>query len=48
VYASEGLRGTLVPQFPHLPLLAVVAGLVVFNLLLFTLGLRKFYGKAVS
>jgi ABC-2 type transport system permease protein len=48
VYASEGLRGTLVPQFPHLPLWSVVAGLVVFNVLLFTLGLRKFYGKAVS
>jgi len=24
VYASEGLRGTLVPQFPHLPMLAVL------------------------
>src|SRR5690242_5249496 len=48
VYASEGLRGTLVPQFPHLSLLAVLAALVFFNLLLFTMGLRKFYGKAVS
>ena len=48
VYASEGLRGTLVPQFPHLPLWSVVAGLVLFNAFFFTLGLRKFYGKAVS
>jgi len=48
VYASEGLRGTMVPQFPHLPLLAVVAALVFFNALLLVTGLRKFYGKAVS
>src|SRR6266566_1950510 len=48
VYASEGLRATLVPQFPHLPLLVVLAVLVIFNLLLFTAGLRWFYGKAVS
>jgi ABC-2 type transport system permease protein len=48
VYASEGLRGTLVPQFPHLPLWSVVVALLFFNVLLFTLGLRKFYGKAVS
>jgi ABC-2 type transport system permease protein len=48
VYASEGLRGTLVPQFPHLPMLAVLAGLVFFNVLLFATGLRKFHGKAVT
>jgi ABC-2 type transport system permease protein len=48
VYASEGLRATLVPQFPHLPLLVALAMLAVFNVLLFTAGLRWFYGKAVS
>jgi len=48
VYASEGLRATLVPQFPHLSLVAVLAGLIFFNALLFTTGLRRFYGKAVS
>ena len=48
VYASEGLRGTMVPQFPHLSLLAVLAALVFFNALLLVTGLRKFYGKAVS
>src|SRR5436853_531014 len=26
VYASEGLRATMIPQFPHLPLLAVFVG----------------------
>lgn len=48
VYASEGLRGTLVPQFPHLSLLAVLGALIFFNGLLLGLGLRWFHGKAVS
>jgi ABC-2 type transport system permease protein len=48
VYASEGLRGTLVPQYPHLPLLAVLAGLVFFDVLLLIVGLRQFRKKAVS
>lgn len=48
VYASEGLRGTLVPQFPHLPMAAVLIGLAVFDALFLVLGLRKFRGKAVS
>jgi ABC-2 type transport system permease protein len=48
VYASEGLRGTLVPQYPHLPLLAVLAGLVFFDVLLLIVGLRQFHKKAVS
>src|SRR5579863_3379676 len=48
VYASEGLRGTLVPQFPHLPLLAVLVGLAAFDALFLIAGLRQFRGKAVS
>jgi len=48
VYASEGLRGTLVPQFPHLPVLAVFAALTVFDALFLAVGLRQFHRKAVS
>ena len=48
VYASEGLRGTLVPQFPHLPMVAVVLALLVFDSLLLMLGLRQFRHKAVT
>jgi ABC-2 type transport system permease protein len=48
VYASEGLRGTLVPQFPHLSLLAVLLALVIFDALLLGVGLRQFRGKAVT
>jgi ABC-2 type transport system permease protein len=48
VYASEGLRGTLVPQFPHLPVTAVLIVLALFDAGLLALGLRQFRNKAVS
>ena len=48
VYASEGLRGTLVPQFPHLSLLAVMGGLACFNILFLAVGLRQFHRKAID
>ena len=48
VYASEGLRATMVPQFPHLPLLAVLIGLAAFDGVLLVVGLRQFRNKAVS
>lgn len=48
VYASEGLRGALVPQFPHLPIIAVLLGLLVFDVLFLLLGLRQFRKKAVA
>jgi ABC-2 type transport system permease protein len=48
VYASEGLRGTLVPQFPHLPLAAVLVMLTLFDVVFLALGLRQFDRKAIS
>jgi len=48
VYASEGLRASLVPQFPHLAVVAVLAALAAFDVLLLVLGLRQFDKKAVS
>jgi ABC-2 type transport system permease protein len=48
VYASEGLRGTLVPQFPHLPVAAALLALAIFDALFLAAGLRQFRGKAVS
>jgi ABC-2 type transport system permease protein len=48
VYASEGMRATLVPQFPHLSLVAILIMLVLFDLLLLVVGLRQFEKKAVS
>ena len=48
VYASEGLRGALVPQFPHMPVIAVILALIIFDSLLLMLGLRQFRKKAVT
>jgi ABC-2 type transport system permease protein len=48
VYASEGMRATLVPQFPHLSITAVFVALVFFDALLLIVGLRQFEKKAVS
>jgi len=48
VYASEGLRASLVPGFPHLSMAAVLIALLFFDLLLLGVGLRQFDKKAVS
>lgn len=47
-YASEGLRATLVPQFPHLSTLLILAVLTAFDVLLLVVGLRQFHKKAIS
>ena len=48
VYASEGLRAALVPQFPHLSTIAILFALFFFDVLLLILGLRQFHSKAIS
>ena len=48
VYASEGLRGTLVPQFPHLSVPVVLLVLTIFDAAFLAAGLRQFHRKAVS
>ena len=48
VYASEGLRAMLVPGFPHLSTIAVLAMLAFFDVLLLIVGLRQFEKKAIS
>jgi ABC-2 type transport system permease protein len=47
-YASEGLRASLVPQFPHLPTAAILIALAVFDGLFLFFGLRQFEKKAVG
>jgi ABC-2 type transport system permease protein len=47
VYASEGLRSALVPQFPHLSVTAVFAALVAFDLAFLLFCLHQFRRKAV-
>ena len=48
VYASEGLRGTLAPQYPHISYMVVIVALAVTDVLLIVLGLKQFYRKAIS
>ena len=48
VYASEGLRGALAPQVPHMPMTVVIAVLSVIDAALIALGLNRFFRKAVS
>lgn len=47
-YASEGLRGTLAPQFPHLSLTVILVALTLFDVVFLIVGLRQFHSKAVS
>jgi ABC-2 type transport system permease protein len=48
VYASEGFRSALAPQFPHLPDFIVFGGLLTFNALFLRVGLRQFRKKAIG
>lgn len=48
VYASEGLRAALVPQFSHLSTVGILIALCFFDILLLMLGLRQFEKKAIS
>jgi ABC-2 type transport system permease protein len=48
VYASEGLRAMMVPGSQHLSIIAVLAALVFFDVLLLVVGLRQFEKKAIS
>jgi ABC-2 type transport system permease protein len=48
VYASEGLRGTLAPQFPHMPVAVVLIVLALADLGVLALGLHRFDSKAVN
>ncbi len=48
VYASEGLRGALAPQVPHMPIAVVLGALAALDVALLALGLKRFRKKAVS
>jgi ABC-2 type transport system permease protein len=48
VYASEGLRGALVPQYPHISVPVVLIALTLFDVFFLGVGLRQFRRKSVS
>ena len=47
-YASEGLRATLVPQFPHLSTMIVLPVLLLIDAAVLAAGLSRFQRKALS
>src|SRR5262249_3215899 len=48
VYASEGLRGTLAPQVPHMPVVLVTAVLAVADVALIAFSLNRFHRKTIG
>jgi ABC-2 type transport system permease protein len=48
VYASEGFRSALVPQFPHLNTGLILLGLILFDSFFVAFGLRQFRKKALT
>jgi hypothetical protein len=48
VYASEGLRGALAPNVPHMPMPLVMGVLAVADLALIGFALNRFHRKTVS
>jgi ABC-2 type transport system permease protein len=46
VYVSEGMRGTLTPALPHMPIVAVLFALAVIAVIFWTWGLRTFERRA--
>jgi len=48
VYASEGMRATLVPQSSHLSTVASLVALLFFDAVLLAVGLWQFDKKAIS
>ena len=48
VYASEGLRGTLAPQYPHISTMIIIVVLGAFDVILVSAGLYRFRRKAVT
>jgi ABC-2 type transport system permease protein len=48
VYASEGMRGALVPLVPHMPAMVTVGALLLIDIAVLTVGIQKFNRKAVS
>lgn len=48
VYVSEGMRASLTPAIPHMPLLGLTGALVAILVLFLWLGLRAFQRRAIS
>jgi len=48
VYVAEGLRGTLTPEVPHMPVPVSTAALFIITTLFWLMGLRSFRKRAIG
>jgi len=48
VYVSEGMRGAITPTLPHMPLPAVLTGLISLTVLFWVVGIRAFHKRAIG
>jgi ABC-2 type transport system permease protein len=48
VYVSEGMRGALTPEVPHMPLWVSMCALLVIVAIFWTAGLRSFHKRAIG
>jgi ABC-2 type transport system permease protein len=48
VYVAEGMRASLTPEVPHMPLAVTLAALVAITLGFWILGMRSFFRRAVG
>lgn len=48
VYVAEGMRGSLTPGAPHMPLGIVIVALILITAVFWTLGMRSFLKRAVG
>jgi ABC-2 type transport system permease protein len=48
VYVAEGMRASLTPASPHMPLSIVIPALILITAVFWTLGIRSFMRRAVG
>jgi ABC-2 type transport system permease protein len=48
VYIAEGLRAALTPELPHMPMPAILAGLLILGTLFTVLGVQRFVKRALG
>jgi len=48
VYMTEGLRATLTPEYPHMPVWVIVIALALATLVLGAIGVRYFVKRTIS
>ena len=48
VYVAEGMRGSLTPEIPHMPLAVSMSALLLISIVFWTFGYRSFRKRAIG